>query len=34
MGKMTLVDWRNHDKRLDNNNQIYLKIDLSVSCKM
>ena len=22
MGKMTLVDWHNHDNRLDNNNQI------------
>ena len=33
-GKMTLVDWHNHDNRLDNNNQIiYLKTDLSVSCK-
>ena len=31
--KMTLVDWHNHDNRLDDNNQILLKIDLSVSCK-
>ena len=33
---MTLVDWHNHDNRLDNidnNNQIKLKTDLSVSCK-
>ena len=25
--------WHNHDNRQDNNNQIYLKTDLSVSCK-
>ena len=31
--KMTLVDWHNHDNRLDDNNQILLKNDLSVSCK-
>ena len=32
-GKMTLVDWHNHDNRLENNNQIKLKTDLSVFCK-